>query len=128
MIPSHHTPAKKVATASEAKPANAKTELAAVHAAAASKKSDAAGDKQLAVRRHLERFKYYPASARRRDIAGDVEVAFHLRSDGMAEQVLVMASSGYEILDRAALETVNRAQPFPATGGQYQFRLRFQHL
>jgi len=80
------------------------------------------------VRERLERFKYYPASARRRGIAGDVEVGFRLRSDGSAEEVLVLASSGYDILDRAALETVSRAQPFPAASGSYQFRLRFRRL
>jgi len=96
---------------------------------ASSEASDRAGERQqLVVREHLERFKYYPASARRRGIAGDVEVAFYLRPDGMAEQVLVLASSGYDILDQAALETVSRAQPFPAAGGQYQFRLRFRKL
>jgi len=111
-------------------PAAAETaeDSAAGAAAATSKASDRAGELQLAVRDHLEHFKYYPASASRRGIAGDVEVAFHLRPDGMAEQVLVLASSGYEILDQAALETVSRAQPFPAAGGQYQFRLRFRHL
>ena len=93
----------------------------------AAPQTDSAGQ-QLVVRQHLERYKYYPASASRRGITGDVEVGFRLRPDGSAEQVLVLASSGYEILDQAALETVNRAQPFPAAGGQYQFLLRFRHL
>lgn len=80
------------------------------------------------VRQHLERFKFYPLSARRRGIGGDVEVGFRLTAGGKAEQVRVLASSGYDVLDEAALQTVSRAQPFPVGDGRYRFRLRFRRL
>lgn len=89
---------------------------------------DATAHDMSLVRRHLERFKFYPLSARRRGIGGDVEVGFRLTAGGKAEQVRVLASSGYDILDEAALQTVNRAQPFPVGDGQYRFRLRFRRL
>ncbi len=81
-----------------------------------------------AVRKHLEAFKYYPASARRRGIEGDVDVSFMLVHGGVAEKVKVLKGSGYAVLDRAALTTVARAQPFPVGDGQFRFHLRFRRL
>jgi len=83
---------------------------------------------RLQVRTHLEKFKYYPSSARRRGIEGQVEVAFTLSNKGAANKVSILHGSGYALLDHAALETVNRAQPFPVEDGQYRFRLQFQRL
>jgi len=83
---------------------------------------------RLLVRSHLESFKYYPASARRRGIAGYVDVGFMLTKNGSADQVSVVHGSGYAVLDHAALKTVHRAQPFPVEGGAYRFRLRFKQL
>jgi protein TonB len=80
------------------------------------------------VRKHLEFFKYYPSSARRRGIEGHVEIGFTLMHDGAADQVAVLHGSGYAVLDHAALETVYRAQPFPVAYGQYRFSLRFKRL
>jgi len=82
----------------------------------------------MLVRNHLEVFKYYPASARRRGIEGHVEVGFTLTRDGAADQVSVLHGSGYAVLDHAALETVYRAQPFPIENGKYRFSLRFKRL
>jgi len=99
---------------------------AMAHAAAAVQAA-ADGEQRLQrVRRHLEHFKYYPASARRRGIEGQVEVAFDLDARGMASRLQLLSRSGYRILDRAALETVRRASPFPARGGHYRFQLVFR--
>jgi len=81
-----------------------------------------------AVRKHLESFKYYPVSARRRGIEGDVDVSFMLVQGGAAEHVKVLKGSGYTVLDHAALSTVARAQPFPVGNGQFRFHLRFRRL
>ncbi len=83
---------------------------------------------RLLIRNHLESFKYYPASARRRGIEGHVEVAFRLTRHGAADEVAVLHGSGYAVLDHAALETVYRAQPFPVENGKYRFSLRFKRL
>ncbi len=80
----------------------------------------------LRLRRYLEHFKYYPASARRRGIEGEVEVAFDLDARGMANRLRLLSRSGYRILDRAALETVRRASPFPIHSGHYRFQLVFK--
>jgi len=80
------------------------------------------------LRRHLEAHKFYPASARRRGIEGDVKVGFDLDKRGRAGGISILAGSGYAVLDRAALQTVVQAQPFPVHGGAYSFRLRFRRL
>ncbi|MFQ5344576.1 MAG: energy transducer TonB [Mariprofundus sp.] len=83
---------------------------------------------RMLVRNHLEAFKYYPASARRRGIEGHVEVGFILTRHGEAGQVSVLHGSGYAVLDHAALETIYRAQPFPVEDGKYRFSLKFKRL
>jgi protein TonB len=85
------------------------------------------GERKL-VRKHLEAFKYYPGSARRRGIEGHVDVEFTLAQNGAATGVAVLQGSGYAILDQAAMETVYRAQPFPIQKGEFRFRLRFKRL
>ena len=80
------------------------------------------------VRDHLESFKFYPGGARRRGLEGHVDVAFTLVGSGLATAVTVLEGSGHDILDRAALETVSRAQPFPVERGSFRFRLNFRRL
>jgi len=82
----------------------------------------------MAVRNHLESYKFYPSSARRRGIEGHVDVGFKLIPHGVADQVSLLHSSGYTVLDHAALEAVYRAQPFPIGNGKYRFRLTFKRL
>jgi protein TonB len=80
------------------------------------------------VRARLEESKWYPASARRRGIEGDVELGFALNREGYTRYATVLTGSGYATLDQAALETIKRAEPFPADGGEYRFKLRFRRL
>lgn len=77
------------------------------------------------VRRHLERFKFYPEDARRRGIGGNVDVGFRLTHGGQVAQVRIASSSGYALLDHAAEAIVARAVPFPVDRGHYRVRLRF---
>ncbi|MGC8852746.1 MAG: energy transducer TonB, partial [Hydrogenobacter sp.] len=56
----------------------------------------------------------YPLLARKMGWEGRVVVCFRLTPDGRLEDLHVLESSGYEILDRSALEAVSRsAHLFP---------------
>ncbi|MDQ7011561.1 MAG: energy transducer TonB [Mariprofundaceae bacterium] len=59
---------------------------------------------------HIERYKYYPSTARRRRIQGDVRVSFLLLHDGTVRAV---KASGNAVLGRAAQQAVLKAQPLP---------------
>lgn len=66
-----------------------------------------------AVRLRIEREKRYPSQARRRQIEGRVTLDFSLGAKGELRSCRVAQSSGNPDLDRAALEAVQRAAPFP---------------
>jgi protein TonB len=63
---------------------------------------------------HLRRYRSYPDAARDRSLAGTVRVAFTVNASGHVTGARLTRSSGYAVLDRAALGMVNRASPFPA--------------
>jgi protein TonB len=61
----------------------------------------------------LRRALRYPAQAKSQNLRGEVQVSFTVSSGGAVGGVRVVRSSGSPILDRAAIETVRRAAPFP---------------
>lgn len=54
----------------------------------------------------------YPAEARRRQIFGRLRMMVAVKADGSLHEVRVMQSSGYKVLDDAALRIVQLAAPF----------------
>jgi len=85
---------------------------------------EAAGERAEARGRYLERnYAYirdaiqqgiaYPAMARRMGWEGKVVVSFQVLSDGSVRDVRVVQGSGHSALDRAAVEGVRKAAPFP---------------
>lgn len=59
----------------------------------------------------------YPEEARRRGIEGELRLLLMLRPDGSIDEVRVLASSGIELLDRAANRIVRLAAPYEAIPG-----------
>ena len=59
----------------------------------------------------------YPEIARRRGYEGTVRLEVEVSASGGVEQVRVQKSSGYETLDRSALETVKEWRFIPARFG-----------
>ncbi len=57
----------------------------------------------------------YPAMAKRRDIAGDVTVSYEILGDGGVGDVYVVQSSGFPVLDDAAIAAVKSWTFFPGT-------------
>ncbi len=129
--PRANAPAKAVEQGVSVQPRVATNDILSarhtIRSTAGSRSEDKHHKREL-VRSRLEAYKFYPASARRRGIEGEVELGFALNSKGLADGVMILASSGYAILDRAAMQTVHRAQPFPIFGGKYRVRLRFRRL
>ncbi len=63
---------------------------------------------------HLERYRRYPSSSRARREQGVVHVRFRMNRQGRVLSVSLLRSSGFSVLDQAALDTLRRAQPLPA--------------
>src|SRR6516164_787598 len=66
------------------------------------------------IAQQVERHKGYPASARARHEAGTAELAFTLDRTGKVVASRIARTSGFAALDQETIDTVRRAQPFPA--------------
>lgn len=64
------------------------------------------------VKQRIESCRKYPGWAKKREFEGITYVKFTLSSDGMIEDVTLVRSSGFTVLDKEALATVRRAMPF----------------
>ena len=64
-------------------------------------------------RRRIQELVVYPLAARRRGLAGRVEVEVILEPTGRVRDVAVVASSSHSLLDEAAIEAVRSLQPVP---------------
>lgn len=60
----------------------------------------------------IQKYSKYPALARKRGQEGKVQLRFVIGDDGRAEHIEVVSSSGYYLLDRAAMDTI-RLIPLP---------------
>ncbi len=61
----------------------------------------------------IEKAKTYPLLARRRGMEGTVYVGFRISSSGEPQDIEIIKSSGYNILDKATLKVVRKAAPYP---------------
>jgi periplasmic protein TonB len=57
--------------------------------------------------------KFYPQTARKQEMEGKPVVEFELRSDGQLMSYFIARSSSNEILDKAAIDAVKNASPYP---------------
>ena len=56
--------------------------------------------------------KYYPEASVRYGLYGSLRLLVVIRHDGALEDVRVLSTSGYAVLDEAAIKTVRMAAPF----------------
>lgn len=68
----------------------------------------------------------YPYLARKKRIEGTVLAEFRLNSSGMPENMRIVRTSHYEILDEAAKETIQKAAPFPAQNRRVEIPITFR--
>jgi len=66
----------------------------------------------------------YPRIARQRGWEGTVRLNVFVDKDGIPNQVDIQRSSGFDILDKAALKTVEKWKFSPARSGSLQFSSR----
>jgi protein TonB len=116
--PERQTPAERPmsspATTPSRKPRSAAVAVESPSAAASpGAASKAALNFQKILFEHIEHYRHYPEEARREGLQGVVQLLFAMRRDGTVLDVWVKASSGSAILDRAAIDTIRRAQPLP---------------
>lgn len=67
------------------------------------------------IRAKLNRAKRYPSAARREKAEGTATIRFVVQSNGSLGSVSLIGSSGFQALDDAAIQTVQRAGPFADT-------------
>ena len=65
------------------------------------------------VRTKLRRAQRYPSAAKRQRLKGEAHVRFTIARNGSVSAIRIVRSSGSDILDQAAVDTVRRAAPFP---------------
>jgi len=65
------------------------------------------------LRRLVQKSLRYPETARRKGIEGAVAVQFTMSTEGYAEEMIILESSGSRILDRAALHSISKIFPYP---------------
>ena len=90
-------------------PPVAKAEAKPVVAAQPKGNADSEAGFARDVRKKIEQQKVYPASARELGMAGEVEVRYVIDRSGRLLEVEVATSSGYPLLDRAAVRAVKAA-------------------
>jgi protein TonB len=66
-----------------------------------------------ALLRHIARFQRYPRAAEPKRLQGTVRAVFSVSRDGRLLGAWVKTSSGEVLLDKAAIDTIRRAQPLP---------------
>jgi TonB family protein len=64
--------------------------------------------------RILNSFLFYPQEARKQKIEGKVGVKFIINQMGRVKKAEILQSSGNPLLDKAALLTLQKAQPYPS--------------
>jgi TonB family protein len=78
-----------------------------------------------AIRASIERVKSYPPLARERGVEGTVTAEFTINAKGIPENITVVRSSGFQILDAAARDTILRAAPFPHVRASIEVPITF---
>lgn len=86
----------------------------------------AGGDPDELVRAWLAMHQHYPRAARRHRIEGTVTLAFALDARGRVVRAEVDGTSGSRVLDRAALDLLGRAEPFPVAASDATAELPFE--
>jgi protein TonB len=81
---------------------------------------------QRLLTRHIERYQRYPDQAVHDRLEGTVQLAFVLGRDGKIRDAWIQSSSGKAILDSAAVDALQRAQPLPSIPNELPDQLKIK--
>ena len=113
----HRTPSAPETPVAASKPsAHSTPERPVTQAAAAKARETARARVRELVLADVARYFEYPWLARRRGWQGMVWLSITVRPDGALERIHVTRSSGYDVLDRSAVETMQRVGPLAHAG------------
>lgn len=77
------------------------------------------------IKASIERAKMYPVLARKRRNEGTVIAEFSINAKGYPQNIQIIKSSGFSLLDSAARDTIQKASPFPVIRGTIEVPLTF---
>ena len=80
----------------------------------------------IEIRRRIERAKRYPHLAEQSGFEGKSLVHFKINDQGRPENVFLKTSSGFEVLDQEALDTIRRAAPYPVYPNDLDIWIHFE--
>jgi protein TonB len=89
-------------------------------------KGAALADIVRSIRDSIERKKTYPLAARRRGTEGVVHVGFRITPQGGPEDLRIIKSSGSSMLDKATVDIVKKAAPFPYVDADIEIPVVFR--
>ncbi|MFH1703733.1 MAG: energy transducer TonB [Nitrospirota bacterium] len=78
------------------------------------------------IRAAIEKAKTYPLIARKRGVEGTVLVSFRIDVKGLPQNVMIVKSSGYQILDDEVQKMLRKASPFPELNGEIVIPITFK--
>ncbi len=79
------------------------------------------------IRDKIYRLISYPALAQEKEWQGEVKVSFFVHCDGRVDDIKVMESSGYTLLDQNAMDAVKRAAPYAPSPKKVEIRLPIKY-
>jgi len=65
------------------------------------------------IKQRIEAYRRYPNWAKKQGFEGIVSLTFTVLSTGQVQDIKIIQSSGFNILDKEAVATIKRASPFP---------------
>ncbi|MEW6163396.1 MAG: energy transducer TonB [Nitrospirota bacterium] len=78
------------------------------------------------IRAAIEKAKSYPFLARKRGMEGTVMVSFKIDRKGLPQEIKIIKSSGYQILDDEVPKMLRKASPFPELKGEIVIPITFK--
>ena len=79
-----------------------------------------------AIRKAIEKALVYPLFAKKRGLEGTALTEFTVNTKGYPEDIRIIESSGFNILDTAAKAALIKAAPFTVAKGRYEIPITFR--